>query len=274
MGEYKVPTDVEAEDKILGPLSLRQAIYVIIGLAWGALMWRIFTDNYIPMAISILPVTGFFLLLGFGRRQEQSFEHYFVAVVQYFTIPRMRIWDKDLQQEELVTSDKIAPVIVSHKNITHGSLEQLALALDTHGAQKDPTIQLPDESGQTANLSQRIISPTQLAPNDTKPTITHDATLQDDVLDTTSERSQEVNELLENVTVDIHRQALHDITAQLNDNNSTPTNPATSSQPTIDNAIINKVMLQSNNLSVAQIAKEAGENIIPAGQSINITATS
>ena len=41
MGTYKVPQNVEAEDKILGPLSLKQFIYALIGLGWGFLTFAI-----------------------------------------------------------------------------------------------------------------------------------------------------------------------------------------------------------------------------------------
>ena len=157
MGQYKVPLDIEAEDKILGPLSLRQFIYVIIGLLWAGLMWLLFSKIIVLMILLIVPITGFFLLLGFGRRQEQNFESYFVAVLQYFVVPRIRVWDKDLTQVELVKKVDVAQEVIPLKNINMGSLKQLALIMDTHGAQKDPTIQLVDSTNQAATYSQRIV---------------------------------------------------------------------------------------------------------------------
>ena len=35
MGQYRVPQDVEAEDKILGPFSFRQFVYLMIGVGTG-----------------------------------------------------------------------------------------------------------------------------------------------------------------------------------------------------------------------------------------------
>ena len=51
MGQYKVPQNVETEDKILGPLSVKQFIYVIIALMWAFLMWRILSLIHIQMCI-------------------------------------------------------------------------------------------------------------------------------------------------------------------------------------------------------------------------------
>ena len=36
MGQYKVPQNVEAEDKILGPLTFKQFIYALMGFGWAA----------------------------------------------------------------------------------------------------------------------------------------------------------------------------------------------------------------------------------------------
>ena len=100
MGQYKVPQDVEAEDKLLGPLSLRQLIYVVIAILWAALMWRILIFNVVVTVAAILPVSGLFLLLGFGRRQEQSFENYFIAYVQFLFVPRLIKREESWQKED------------------------------------------------------------------------------------------------------------------------------------------------------------------------------
>ena len=209
MGQYKVPQDVEAEDKLIGPLSLRQFIYVLIGLGWAGLMFLIFRSQVIIMVIAIIPITGFFLILGFGRLKEQSFERYFVAWLQFMFVPRVRVWDKDLVQDERIKADLTPPEVITNKNIQRSSLQQLALVMDTHGTMKDPTIQLQDEDNNSAYYSQRVISPGQIPgivaaqqPN------TLQVTPQDDMLDGTTPRGEAVNQMLENQEANIHDQAL------------------------------------------------------------------
>jgi hypothetical protein len=271
MGQYKVPQDVEAEDKLVGPLSLRQFIYVIIGIAWGALMWRIWTTNYIPMIICILPVTGFFLLLGFGRRQEQSFENYFIAWVQFLFVPRIRVWDKDLSQVEIVKAVQKAPEIIPTKNVTRGSLEQLALIMDTHGNQKDPSIQLQDENNQAAMYGQRIVDPTQIAGNVGTQPRTMQVTAKDDIMDSSNAQNTGVNQLIQNVEQDIHQKAIEN----MQNASAAPAQPESSpqniSQPQTSSAILKKAMLQSNNLNVAQLAREANRQELSEGQSVKIS---
>lgn len=273
MGQYKVPQDVESEDKLIGPLSLRQFIYIIIALAWAGLMWRIFSWSIIIMIIAIIPVSGFFILLGVGRRQEQSFESYFVAVVRFMFVPRIRVWDKDLSAEPIVKSDVKKPEVVVEKNISRGSLQQLALIMDTYGAQKDPSIQLQDTANQALVYSQRIVNPVQSSPSVNQPG-NQRVTATDDVLDTTNTRSSEVNQLLENAEANIYSQAIAKTQQNLQQREATPApNQQPTQQPTqlqTSDDIIKKAMLQSNNLTIQQLSRQANEQIIPEGQSVNI----
>ena len=41
MAQYKVPQDVEADDKLLGPFNFRQFIYLLIVAALIALAWAL-----------------------------------------------------------------------------------------------------------------------------------------------------------------------------------------------------------------------------------------
>ncbi len=270
MGQYKVPQDVEAEDKLIGPLSLRQFIYIIIALAWGGLMWRILGFNVIIMILAILPVSGFFILLGVGRRQEQSFENYFVAMVRFAIVPRIRSWQKDISHDMIVKYEPKKAEVVIDKNIPSGSLRHLAFIMDTHGTQKDPTIQLQDANNQAMIYSQRVIDPSQVAQTDTAGVPVR-ATRRDDMLDENGVRSNQVNELLENVEADIHQQALDNIRKNLNTEQVVSSQPQQASQPQTSDAILKKAMLQGNNLTVEQLAKQAGQQVLPEGQQVSVS---
>ena len=49
MAVYKVPQDVEAEDKLLGPFSMRQFIYLIIAAMGIAIGWAL-AQVLLPLA--------------------------------------------------------------------------------------------------------------------------------------------------------------------------------------------------------------------------------
>lgn len=94
MAVYKVPQDVEAEDKLIGPFSFRQFIYLIIvaisiGLAW--LLGQIF----IGLILIPLPIIIFFGALALPLRKDQPMEVYLTAVIKFFLKPRVRLWNPD-----------------------------------------------------------------------------------------------------------------------------------------------------------------------------------
>lgn len=94
MATYKVPQDVEAEDKLIGPFSFRQFIYLIVaaigcGLAYGL--------SRIAMWLIILPapLVLFFLVLALPLKKDQPFEVYLAAMVRFMLKSKMRMWEPE-----------------------------------------------------------------------------------------------------------------------------------------------------------------------------------
>lgn len=136
MGTYKVPQDVEAEDKLLGPFSFRQFAYlmivgVAIAVAWG--LWTIF----IPLAIIPLPVIVFFGALALPLRKDQPMETYLAAVVKFFVVPKKRIWDADGVESliEITAPKQVEEPLIKNISETEASakLGYLATLVDTGG---------------------------------------------------------------------------------------------------------------------------------------------
>lgn len=97
MASYKVPQDVEADDKLIGPFSFRQFIYLLIvagAIAIGYFLSRIF----IGLVVIPLPFVLFFGALALPLRKDQPMETYLAAIVSFYLKPRRRLWDPDGQQ--------------------------------------------------------------------------------------------------------------------------------------------------------------------------------
>lgn len=110
MAVYKVPQDVEADDKLIGPFSFRQFIYLIIVVAGIAIAWFL-SQLFIPLAIIPLPIVFFFGALALPLRKDQPMETYLAAIVSFYLKPRKRMWDPDGQQALVeITAPKIAEV--------------------------------------------------------------------------------------------------------------------------------------------------------------------
>ena len=94
MAEYKVAQDVEAEDKLIGPFSFRQFIYLIIAAVAVALAWGL-GQIFVGLAIIPLPVIIFFTVLALPLRKDQPMEIYVAAIISYRLKSRKRIWSPD-----------------------------------------------------------------------------------------------------------------------------------------------------------------------------------
>lgn len=94
MATYKVPQDVEADDKLIGPFSFRQFIYLIIVVLAGVGAWGL-AQLFIGLVIIPLPIIVFFGVLALPLRKDQPMEIYMAAIVSFYLKPRKRLWDPE-----------------------------------------------------------------------------------------------------------------------------------------------------------------------------------
>lgn len=91
MAQYKVPQDVEADDKLLGPFSFRQFVYLLI--AGGLIALAVGLFQLFPLlAIIPLPPVLLFVALALPLRKDQPMETYLAAIVSYYLKPHTRLW--------------------------------------------------------------------------------------------------------------------------------------------------------------------------------------
>lgn len=136
MAVYKVAQDVEADDKLIGPFSFRQFIYLIIvvlacGLAWG--LSRVF----IGLAIIPLPIILFFGALSLPLRKDQPMEVYLAAILSFYLKPHRRFWEPDgIESLVEITAPKVVEVQRTKtlsEDETERRLSFLADIADTQG---------------------------------------------------------------------------------------------------------------------------------------------
>ena len=91
MATYKVPQDVEAEDRLLGPFTFRQFVYLLIAAIAGALAAALF-QIFPLLALLPAPVIFFFLILALPLKKDQPMETYLAAIVSFYMKPNKRFW--------------------------------------------------------------------------------------------------------------------------------------------------------------------------------------
>lgn len=190
MATYKVPQDVEADDKLIGPFSFRQFIYLIGATLGVAMAWAL-SQIFIGLVIIPLPFVLLFGALALPLRKDQPMEIYLAAMVKFFFKPRLRLWQPE-GQVNLVTI--IAPRTDEHhvtlKDFTADEAQQrlsyLAQVIDTQG------------------WASRGVTNTALASlNDT---ITAEASTANDILDDSVGIGRQFDSLIEQQDEIRHRQ--------------------------------------------------------------------
>jgi hypothetical protein len=94
MGTYKVIQDIEADDKLVGPLSLRQFIYACLAAFMGWLSFFAFTKHATFLIALFLPIGLFTGFLAFPWGRDQPTELWALAKLRFFLKPHKRIWDQ------------------------------------------------------------------------------------------------------------------------------------------------------------------------------------
>lgn len=101
MAQYKVPQDVEADDKLLGPFNFRQFVYLLI--AGGLVGIAVGLFQLLPLlAIIPVPFILFFLALALPLRKDQPMETYLSALLSFYTKPRTRTWEPGQKENTII----------------------------------------------------------------------------------------------------------------------------------------------------------------------------
>jgi hypothetical protein len=230
MATYKVIQDIEAEDKLLGPLSLRQFIYAVIVVVLGFIMFRLFLVNPLLALPFLLPAI-FFAMLAAPFGHDQSSEVWMLAKIRFFLKPRTRIWDQSGLQElvTITVPKKIEHVLTNGLNETQvkSRLEALAQTIDTRGwAVKGVDVNLYTNPSYIANQSSdRLLEPQAIAPAQVADVA---ITATDDILDTTNNPLAQHMDQLVRAADETHRQQIVQHMQQIRDTQTQPV----ASQPT------------------------------------------
>ena len=136
MAQHKVPQDVEADDKLLGPFTFRQFIYLLIAAGLIAAAVGLF-QLYPILVIIPLPLILLFLALSLPLKKDQPMETYLAALVSFYLKPRRKLWSAGQPESTiLITAPKAKEEHltrdISGEEATH-RLSFLANIVDTEG---------------------------------------------------------------------------------------------------------------------------------------------
>ncbi|QQG44875.1 MAG: PrgI family protein [Candidatus Sungiibacteriota bacterium] len=130
MRQFQVPQFITVEDRVIGPLTIRQALYVGAGvlLVLGA---RTLLEPFlfVPTAILIGVLTASLAFLKIG---ERPFPLILKNAVFYLLRPRLYIWKKSVVEKKPagVAAPKSEVLVKSIPKLSQSKLSDLAWSLD------------------------------------------------------------------------------------------------------------------------------------------------
>ncbi|ETB64082.1 TPA: PrgI family protein [Candidatus Nomurabacteria bacterium] len=130
--QFRVPQFIDIEDKLFGPFTFRQFVYLTGGAGGVFVLYKILP--FWLAIIFIIPVISLTLLLTFYKINEKPFIYYLEAGLGYFISNKLYLWKQrkvKKNTEEINTSVNITSVIPMSTGSNR--LGDLSFKLDTEG---------------------------------------------------------------------------------------------------------------------------------------------
>jgi len=134
--QFVVPQFIDAEDKIIGPITARQFIILLITFFSDAALFRLLPFWY--FLLFGIPVFSVGVVFAFARVNGVAFHYFILNLIQTLKKPRLRVWSRDYSDAELRELMKVTPPPPStrfeRKAFAGASrLQELTLVVNTGG---------------------------------------------------------------------------------------------------------------------------------------------
>jgi hypothetical protein len=129
---FQVPQFIEVEDKIFGPLTLKQFIYLAGGGGLSMVLYLLIPSFFISI-LFIIPVAAFSCSLAFVKINNRNFITVLESAFTYIINPKLYIWKHEPKKIEVTTKE--APVASTSPaflpTLSNSKLKELTWTLDT-----------------------------------------------------------------------------------------------------------------------------------------------
>ena len=135
--KFIVPQFIDAEDKIWGPITVRQFVLILVGALFIFLSFKLADFSlFIFQTVIIAILVGAFAFL---KINGAPFHVFVLNFIDTLTKPRTRVWRKQyikIEHFKAKNESALPEVVPSKKFISHKRLSELSLIIDTGGVYK------------------------------------------------------------------------------------------------------------------------------------------
>lgn len=137
MQQVVVPQFLDVEDKIIGPITVRQFIEMVVGVIIIAVLYRLL--DFSAFIFFALIVFGITLIIAFAKINGQVFHIFLLNFLQTMKNPKLKIWKKirtlkEIREDLARPKDSQPPTVkMQKKTVSASRLSEIALIIDTGG---------------------------------------------------------------------------------------------------------------------------------------------
>lgn len=137
--QFVVPQFIEVEDKIIGPISVRQFVIILVIAMFEFIFYKAFT--FIVFLVIGIPFFILGVIIAFAQINGQPFHLFLLNIAITFKKPRLRVWYKeytDLELREFIRKppEPPAPPVLTKERPESSRLTELSLVVNTGGVYK------------------------------------------------------------------------------------------------------------------------------------------
>jgi hypothetical protein len=129
--KYQVPQFIEMEEKVIGPLSFKEFIYLAGGAGASYILYRFISSFYVAL-LFIIPVAGFALALAFYKPNSKPFIEMVQSSLLFVLGNKLFIWKKENKPVPArdLRMTPVRGVTVKVPNVTGSKLSSIGWTLD------------------------------------------------------------------------------------------------------------------------------------------------
>ncbi len=137
--QFRIPQNIDLEDKIVGPLTLKQFLYLMVGFIVIYLLFqKVAAERHqiILFLILAVPIALFCIALAFVKIQDQPFGQFLFSLIFFYIRPRRRVWQRADQTSQPVSGGKTEAAVQTPKTkkaLSQRELGTLVKSLDEGG---------------------------------------------------------------------------------------------------------------------------------------------
>lgn len=131
MRQYQVPQFIDVEDKIVGPLTIRQFLYLLAG--GGAVVLSYYVLPFFLFVLIAIPAAAFAAGLAFVKVNGIPLPRLTANMIGYLSKPRLYLWKQMPADTKAATSGKREQEKVNISRVptvTESKLQDIAWSLD------------------------------------------------------------------------------------------------------------------------------------------------